>query len=406
MSAWLEGAGPEARYLLLVVGLFVLPRVLQRWRIPSAVSCLGLGAALGALGLFHHDENVPVLATIGIVSLFLFAGLEVDLVALRESAPRLAGHLTVFALFVAASAWGAHRMLLLPPQASVLFALALLTPSTGFILDSLVGWDLGEETRRWVKTHAIALEILALLGLLVASQASDGAALAITTGSLVAMIVLVPVVLRGFVALVLPHAPGTELSLLLVVALVCASITRWLGVYYLVGAFVVGVVAVQLRKRAPALASERVQSAMELFATFFVPFYFFKAGLHLPDGLASIRSLALGVALVVIVLPARVLLVALVRRVTVGEPLTLGWRAGLALAPTFVFTLVLAEILEQRFELSAELHGALVVFTVINTTIPGIVLARSHTNRSRGAETRSHGHAVPEVPQPSPPPAR
>jgi Kef-type K+ transport system membrane component KefB len=391
VSGWLDGVGPEARYLILVVGLFVLPRVLQRWRVPSAVSCLALGAALGAVGLFHGDDNVPVLSTIGIVSLFLFAGLEVDLGELRREAPRLAGHLGVFAVLVALTAWGANATLLLPPQASVLFALALLTPSTGFILDSLVGWDLGDEPRKWVKTNAVAVEVLALLGLLVASQAGDASALAVTTGSLLAMVVLVPIVLRGFVTLVLPHAPGTELSLLLVVALVCASITRWLGVYYLVGAFVVGVVAVRLRKRAPALASEKVQSAMELFATFFVPFYFFKAGLHLPEGLASVRALALGVALVVIVLPARVLVVALVRRVVADEPLAVGWRAGLALAPTFVFTLVLAEILEQRFELSAELHGALVVFTVVNTMIPGIVLARSGASRARAADPRPHG---------------
>ncbi len=48
MSAWLEATSPEVRYLILVVGLFVLPRALQRWRVPSAVSCLGLGASLGS----------------------------------------------------------------------------------------------------------------------------------------------------------------------------------------------------------------------------------------------------------------------------------------------------------------------------------------------------------------------
>ena len=42
---------------------------------------------------------------------------------------------------------------------------------------------------------------------------------------------------------------------------------------------VVGVTAARLRKQVPALASERLAIGIELFASFFIPFYFFKAGL-------------------------------------------------------------------------------------------------------------------------------
>jgi Kef-type K+ transport system membrane component KefB len=375
MSGWLETAGPEARYLILVVGLFVVPRALQRWRIPSAISSLGIGALLGAgLGLFHDDQIVPVLATIGIVSLFLFAGLEVEVSELRTHAAALSVHAAMFAAVVALVAVAASRWLFLGPQASVLFALALLTPSTGFILDSLPGFGLAPESARWVKTNAIAIEILALFALFVTVQADDGASLALSSLAMVAMVALLPIVLRFFADVVLPHAPGTELSLLLVVALVCASVTRLLGVYYLVGAFVVGVVAVRLRRHVPALASARVQSALELFATFFVPFYFFKAGLHLPETLVSPRALALGAALLAVVLPVRVLLVALVHRGTAGQPLAEGARLGTALVPTLVFTLVLGDILAERFGLDADLHGALAVFTIVNTMLPGFLL--------------------------------
>jgi Kef-type K+ transport system membrane component KefB len=70
----------ELQYLLVVVGLFLVPRVLQRFRIPSAITCVVLGAVLGmGFGLFHHDSVVPLLATLGIVALFLLAGLEVDI---------------------------------------------------------------------------------------------------------------------------------------------------------------------------------------------------------------------------------------------------------------------------------------------------------------------------------------
>ena len=53
-----------------------------------------------------------------------------------------------------------------------------------------------------------------------------------------------------------PHAPGSEFSLLVMVGMVAAYMTYQLGVYYLVGAFVAGLVAGLLRIRMPLLASD------------------------------------------------------------------------------------------------------------------------------------------------------
>ena len=44
------------------------------------------------------------------------------------------------------------------------------------------------------------------------------------------------------------------------------------------------------------------------------------------------------------------------------------------MVPTLVFTIVLAGILEERFGLPRELFGALMVFTILNTLLPGFVL--------------------------------
>jgi Kef-type K+ transport system membrane component KefB len=65
-------------YPLLVLGLFIVPRALQRFRIPSAITCIALGALLGMTGVgdLRADPAVPLLSTLGIVS--LFAGLEVN----------------------------------------------------------------------------------------------------------------------------------------------------------------------------------------------------------------------------------------------------------------------------------------------------------------------------------------
>ena len=73
-----EGITPEIGYILLVFGLFVVPKYLQRFRLPSAVTSLVLGAALGLTWPdIAGDTTVQLFATLGIVALFLFAVLEV-----------------------------------------------------------------------------------------------------------------------------------------------------------------------------------------------------------------------------------------------------------------------------------------------------------------------------------------
>ena len=81
----LQPSCDSPRNMLLVFGLFFVPRAIQRFRIPSAVTCVGIGAAL-SIGFhhFHGDHTIKLLATLGIVSMFLFAGLEVDFAELRQ----------------------------------------------------------------------------------------------------------------------------------------------------------------------------------------------------------------------------------------------------------------------------------------------------------------------------------
>ena len=86
----------ELVYLALIFGLLVVPRALQRFRVPAPLTCLafGIGAMLW-LGDGVHDPVVVLLSTLGISSLFLFAGLEVDLRALRRGLWPLLAHLSI-----------------------------------------------------------------------------------------------------------------------------------------------------------------------------------------------------------------------------------------------------------------------------------------------------------------------
>jgi hypothetical protein len=265
----------ELIYLLLIFALLVIPRALQRFSLPAPLTCLLFGI-IGMLWLGDqaHDAVIGLLATLGISSLFLFAGLEVDLQALRRGMWPLLAHLVIRTGTLFGVGWLAWRYAGLPWQAAGLLALALLTPSTGFIMDSLSRLGLSEDERFWVTSKAIAGELLALAALFIVLQAGDPGHMALSSLALLAMMIGLPLLFIALGRWVAPHAPGSEFSLLVMVGMVAAYITYLLGVYYLVGAFIAGLVARLLHQRMPLLASHENLHALRLFASFFVPFYF------------------------------------------------------------------------------------------------------------------------------------
>ncbi len=348
---------------------------MQRFGLPSAITSLGLGSVAGIwFHAFHGDSTVELFGTLGIVGMFLFAGLEVEFSVLQRSRGVLLQHIALQISLVALSTLVCGWIFHLEPRAAVLFSLALFTPSTGFILDSLSAMGLSPEEQYWVKAKAIASELVALGILFFSVQSVETPRLILTTLALISLVALLPAVFRAFDNLIAPFAPRTEFSFLILTALLCAYVTRELGVYYLVGAFVVGLTAVRMRRSIPNLSSHRLTSGVELFASFFIPFYFFKSGLHLQAEQFSLKSLGIGVALLIVVIPIRIFRVAAHRRWVLHEPWALGVRIGTAVVPTLVFTIVLAEILSERFGLAPELFGALMVFTLVNTLIPGFTL--------------------------------
>ncbi len=165
----------ELAYLLLICGLMVVPGLLQRLRMPPPLSCFLLGVALilAVPGVHHSDDAVHLLAALGISTLFLYAGLEVDLATLRRALGPLSVYLLIRTLSIATLAWLGWRYLDLRWQDATLLALALLTSSTGFIIDSLDRFGLTSDERSWVTNNAISAELLALAIMFVVLKAND-----------------------------------------------------------------------------------------------------------------------------------------------------------------------------------------------------------------------------------------
>ncbi len=365
---------PELGYVAVLFLLFVVPRALQRFGIPAAITSLALGALSGmGLGLLQHDATIHLLSAFGIVALFLFAGLEVDTKDLRANAAVLLQHLAVKVVLLALATYGLLQVLDLDLRVAMLVALALLTPSTGFILDALDMLGMGPREKAWIKSKAIATELLALLVLFATLQSTTALKMAVSTAILAGMIILLPLVFRVFAKLVVPYAPRSEFAFLLMVAVVCAFVTRELGVYYLVGAFVVGMAAQQFRSQLPSIASEEMIHAVELFASFFIPFYFFSAGVQLRVEDFGLQALLYGLGFLVTMIPIRIAAVALHRRIALGESLRTSLRIAVPMLPTLVFGLVIAEILRDRFAAPPVLFGGIILYTLLVTVVPAIV---------------------------------
>ena len=189
----------EIVYVLLLLGLFVVPRVLQRYSIPRAITALGMGALIGALApALVDDPTVTLFSTLGIVSLFLFAGLEVDTHELRRESRFLGLHLGIGLLVLAGVALTVVWLLRLEGRAAALVALAVLTPSAGFILETLDASAANDRERFWIRTKVISNELLALGVLFVTLKSRTWDELALSAVALASLVVFLPWIFRLF----------------------------------------------------------------------------------------------------------------------------------------------------------------------------------------------------------------
>ncbi len=365
----------EFVYVALIFGLFVVPRALERFYMPSGITAFLFGLITTAtFGVFKDDASIALLATLGINALFLFAGLEANLTEIRNNLKIVLAHVLISAIVLGLVSLGVHRLLGLTPVVSVLYALALTTPSAGFILDSISTLPLTEERKFWVKTKGIATELLALGLMFVLLQSHSATALATSSLGLAMILVAIPFVFRLVSRFVTPYAEHSEFGFFLTLAVLAGILTKKLGAYYLVGAFIVGISVQRFQSLFPKMDVERMLHSLKLFSSFFIPFYFFRAGGKVSLEHFSLAAIGLGIALAAVVSGIRVFSVAVSRSVAFGEKLRESVPVGAALVPTLVFGLVIAEVLHEKHGLPSLAFGALIVHTLLVTIVPGILL--------------------------------
>lgn len=374
----------DLQLFILIASILIIPKVFLRFRFPSGITAIFLGLAAGVgLDWYESNQTLYILATLGITSLFLFAGMEVELPVLKKNYKFLLKNILLSLVLLIIAAFTIETFLNLGRRASLILALGLTTPSTGFILNSINVYKFDDKVKFWVSNSAIASEIVAILILFFTLQSVSIGKLAASSLTIIAMLLVVPYLFSFFLRKVAPFAPDSEVSFLVLIAFLCGIITRKIGTYYLVGAFIVGMVASQFRHFAGNKKSEKMLYSVEFFFSFFVPFYFFKAGVTISEMEFTWTGITYGLTFIALFLPLRMFTtnfsvkMFLDKEESFVDSQKATSNISTALLPTLIFGIVIALILQENFGVGSEITIGLIIYTIVSSIIPALLLEKA-----------------------------
>jgi Kef-type K+ transport system membrane component KefB len=363
--------GHEIQYLIIFSSVLIFPKIIQRFKVPVGITCLALGIVTSSLyPELRHDQLLLLLSRLGITSLFLFAGMEVKVDELKEHKGPLLKHLGFGLIIIFGLSMALQYYFDLDYRVAVILSLGLLTPSTGFILNSLDSYKLTKSQRYWISSKSISEEMMAVLVLFFAMQSHDLNALFISIGVLFILLFGLPIVFRLFIRYIAPYAPKSEVAFLIILALLCGVITKKIGTYYLVGAFIVGIVAGRFKHFMDEKEDKNIFEVLSVFFGIFIPFYFYKSGLNLSLDILTKEGVIIGAFLSLYLIPLRYYYTNFTTINFLGREVYAPWKVSLSLMPTLIFGLVISTILLERYQVKPSIVTGLFIYTIISSILP------------------------------------
>lgn len=329
---------------------------------------------------FLTDDMITVLSTIGIITLFVYAGTEVDSnFLLKHKYFFIQNSIMSFAIFILVSII-MHFVFSLSIIVSLISALALTIPSASYIISSLNGSF--DKTKSWIQGKAVVGEIFGLFLLIILLKIFSFWLLIFTLTTIIALILILPIILRKLFEKVFSKLAGSEFSIIFVLAVISAYVTHLLGIHFLVGAFVAGIVSrrfisnIAKDNKYRAVTEDKGKQIIEgfgFFASVFVPFYFFSVGLQIKLNMFSWYTVLIALALCLIISLIRTMAVTILRTAKIGEKFSDAVRISNILMPTLVFTFVISEILYQEYDITYQVYAILMIYGVMTGILSFIV---------------------------------
>ncbi|MBN1792942.1 cation:proton antiporter [Candidatus Woesearchaeota archaeon] len=373
------------RFLVLITILFFLPKFINKfYKVPYPLTEIFLGIMLGLLvpNFFYLDDMTNILATLGIITLFVSAGIEVDIPFITKNKSFFIGNLARHVLLFAIVGLGFSIAFKMPMHESLLVSIALTTPSASYILSALN--HASRKDKIWVSNKAIAGEVIALILLIILLKIENPPELLLTIAILAVLIFALPYLFKVFFKRVFSELAGTEFSFIFVIALISAYLTEYLGVHFLIGAFIAGFISrrfvtqIVKDKDYRHLTQKKGDAIIEsfgFFASTFIPFYFFSIGLKIELNLLTYYNVGMAIGLAIVVSAVKIITIAIHRKVSMKESFLDGMRMGAMLLPTLVFTFVIATLLRRMAMIDDSLF-AILMFYGIFTSIMGLLLPK------------------------------
>ena len=302
----------------ILFGLFIVflaaqigAEVAQRLKMPSVVGEIVAGAIIGpsVLGWVQINEPLQVLAEIGAVLLLFSIGLETRVDDLKRVG-RLAilvGVIGVIVPFAMGAVWA--RSSGFPTPQALFVAAAFVATSVGITARVLQELRvLNRLESRVILGAAVIDDILAmlLLGIVSALQVGNGVnvlGLTLVAAQAIAFVVLIAVfgtrlMRRASGVVEKPVNPLSPLTISLVLCLGLAVAASHIGLAAIIGAFLAGMVAGEIRQR------HTLEHQLQPITAFLVPFFFVVTGANVQvrqfGNVATLLTLLLVVGLAVV----------------------------------------------------------------------------------------------------------
>ena len=362
-------------FIFLLGTLFLIPKLVKKLDVPEQITEILLGLLLGPffLGVITDQPIIEVMGTIGIIALFFVAGFEVDARSIVKKKKTLLenGMLHLILIFIIALIVALTGKNI---TTALLIGIALVTPSAGFIFSAVRSLQLHGYIVEWIETKVISAEVLSLLLLLIITNLSQPLQLIIVISGFAAVCFLLPYILEFFFLHILGKTNmQADTFFIFVIAVGLAFTTHVIGVHYIIGAFIVGLImrwANESKHNQTSLNEERVMATFSSFTTIFVPFYFFSVGLMINKSMMSGKNIIFAILVFGSIITIKILTAFIHRRLTLKESFKASVMVALLTAPTLLFTFVTAEILYTTNSISEDTYGVMVIYGLLTAGIP------------------------------------
>ena len=145
--------------------------------------------------LILNDDIVNLLAALGIITIFISAGMEIDERFISKNKRIIAENMIIQFVLVFAIAIIITSVFSLSFQVGLIVSLALLIPSTSFIFSYLKSANISRRSRNWVQGKVLSNEVLGIFMLLIFLNIGSIMKIIISLGVIILIILLLPKIL-------------------------------------------------------------------------------------------------------------------------------------------------------------------------------------------------------------------